>query len=61
MKCPACGAAEVAHETRDIPYTYKGQTAIKAVSGHYYPAFGEGITDFQESIPITTEMLALSR
>ena len=26
MKCPACGAAELLHDTRDVPYTYKGET-----------------------------------
>jgi len=25
MKCPLCGAAELIHDTRDIPYTYKGE------------------------------------
>ncbi|MCW3611357.1 type II toxin-antitoxin system MqsA family antitoxin, partial [Burkholderia cenocepacia] len=24
MKCPCCGAAELIHDTRDMPYTYKG-------------------------------------
>lgn len=23
MKCPCCGAAELIHDTRDMPYTYK--------------------------------------
>jgi len=26
MKCPVCGAAELIHDTRDLPYTYKGET-----------------------------------
>ena len=25
MKCPCCGAAELIHDTRDMPYTYKGE------------------------------------
>lgn len=62
MKCPACGSAEMVHETRDMPYTYKGETTtIKAVTGHYCPACGEGITDFPESTRVTTEMLAFNR
>jgi hypothetical protein len=33
MKCPVCGAAELIHDTRDLPYTYKGDaTMIPAVS-----------------------------
>ena len=30
MKCPVCGAAELVHDVRDIPYTYKGKTTMKA-------------------------------
>ena len=26
MKCPVCGAAELIPDTRDLPYTYKGET-----------------------------------
>ena len=26
MKCPCCGAAELIHDTRDMPYIYKGET-----------------------------------
>ena len=40
MKCPNCGAAELAHDTRNMPYTYKGEkTSIPAVTGDYCPAF----------------------
>ena len=39
MKCPACGAAELIHDTRDLPYTYKGETTIIAsVAGNFCPA-----------------------
>lgn len=44
MKCPVCGAAELIHDTRDIPYTYKGEsTTIPAVTGDFCPACGEVI------------------
>ncbi len=34
MKCPCCGAAELIHDTRDVPYIYKGDaTTILAVKG----------------------------
>lgn len=34
MKCPACGAAKLAHDTRDLAYTYKGEsTTVPAVAG----------------------------
>ncbi len=42
MICPSCGAAELIHDTRDISYTYKGETtSIPAVTGDFCPACGE--------------------
>lgn len=42
MKCPCCGAAELIHDTREMPYTYKGEsTSIPAVTGDFCPACGE--------------------
>lgn len=44
MKCPVCGAAELIHDTRDLPYTYKGETTtLPAVTGDFCPACGEVI------------------
>jgi HTH-type transcriptional regulator/antitoxin MqsA len=49
MKCPVCGAAELIHDTRDMPYTYKGDsTTIPAVSGDFCPACSEVILDRQQ-------------
>ena len=46
MKCPVCGAAELIHDTRDLPYTYKGETTtISAVTGEHCPACSEVILD----------------
>lgn len=62
MKCPVCGAAEMVHDTRDLPYTYKGETTIiKAVTGEFCPACGESITDFAESSRVSADMLAFNR
>jgi len=42
MKCPVCGAAELMQDTRDLPYTYKGEvTVIPAVTGEFCPACDE--------------------
>ncbi len=42
MKCPCWGAAELLHDTRDMPYTYKGEsTTITAVTGDFCPACSE--------------------
>lgn len=44
MKCPSCGAAELLQDTRDIPFTYKGETtAIPSVTGGFCPACGEAV------------------
>jgi HTH-type transcriptional regulator/antitoxin MqsA len=46
MKCPSCGAAELIHDTRDIPYTYKDETTtILEVTGDFCQACGEIILD----------------
>jgi len=42
--CPTCGAASIVHETRDLPYTYKGQTTtIHGVEGDYCDACGDAV------------------
>lgn len=46
MQCPVCGAAELVHDTRDLPYTYKGETTtITDVTGDFCPACAEAILD----------------
>jgi HTH-type transcriptional regulator/antitoxin MqsA len=46
MKCPSCGAADLIQDTRDVPYTYKGEvTSIPAVTGEFCPACGEIVMD----------------
>lgn len=46
MKCPSCGASELIHDTRDIPYTYKGETqTIPSVTGDFCPACSEVVLD----------------
>jgi HTH-type transcriptional regulator / antitoxin MqsA len=50
MKCPACGAAELVHDTRDITHTYKGEvTALHSVTAQFCPACGESVLSAQES------------
>jgi HTH-type transcriptional regulator / antitoxin MqsA len=62
MKCPVCGAAELVHDTRDLPYTYKGETTlIPAVTGDFCPACAESILDASESDRVMREMRAFSR
>ncbi len=62
MKCPACGAAELVHDTRDMPYTYKGETtSIPAVVGDFCPACGESMLDAAESSRVSAAMLAFNK
>lgn len=62
MKCPVCGAEELVHDTRDLPYTYKGETTtIPAVTADYCPACNESITDIQETDRVMREMQAFSQ
>jgi len=62
MKCPVCGVAELIHDTRDMPYTYKGETTvIAAVTGDFCPACAESVLDAAESNRVMREMRAFSK
>lgn len=62
MKCPVCGAAELIHDTRNIPYTYRGQTTvISSVEGDFCPACNESLLDVGESDRVMREMRAFSK
>lgn len=61
MKCPMCGGAELVHDTRDMPYTYKGEsTIIPAVTGDYCPVCDEAILDINESRRTSASMREFS-
>jgi len=62
MKCPVCGAAELIHDTRDLPYTYKGEnTVIPSVVADFCPACGESIIDSAETERVMQEMQAFNK
>ena len=62
MKCPVCGAAKLVRDTRDVPYTYKGEsTVIPAVSGEFCPACSEVVMDAGESARASTLMLEFNK
>ena len=62
MECPVCGAARLIHDTRDLPYTYKGETTvIPAVTADFCPACGESITDMAETERVMREMQAFNK
>jgi len=58
MKCPSCGGAKLARDTRDIPYTYKGESSvIENVTGDYCAACGEVVLDADESVRTSALMV----
>jgi HTH-type transcriptional regulator/antitoxin MqsA len=62
MKCPVCGAAELIHDTRDMPYTYKGaSTVIEGVTGDFCPACDEAVLDVAESTRTSELMLQFNK
>ena len=62
MKCPCCGAAELIHDTRDMPYIYKGETTtIPAVTADFCSACDESITDMDETERVMREMQAFNK
>ena len=62
MRCPNCGAAELVHDTRDVPYAYKGEaTVFAAVSGDWCPVCGEGVFDAATSRRLSAEMQAFGK
>lgn len=62
MKCPSCAAAKLVHDTRDMPYTYKGEsTMITAVTGDFCPACGEVVLDAAESTRTSAAMLEFNK
>jgi len=51
MKCLICAGSELVHDTRDIPYTYKGEsTIIPAVTGDFCPVCDEVVLEKSEAV-----------
>lgn len=62
MKCPVCGAANLIRDTRDLPWTYKGQhTVIATVTGDFCPACAESVLDMAESVRVMHAMQTFSK
>jgi HTH-type transcriptional regulator / antitoxin MqsA len=50
MKCPVCAGANMVRDTRDISYTYKGETTtLPQLTGQFCPACDESLLDLKES------------
>lgn len=62
MKCPVCGAADLVHNTRDLTYTYKGETTtLPNVTGEFCPACNESVLDANESRRVSDLMLDFNK
>lgn len=62
MKCPVCNMAELIHDSRDLPYTYKGEnTVIPAVEGEFCPSCSEVILSLEESNRTNELMLQFNK
>ena len=62
MQCPICAKEELVHDTRDLPYTYKGEsTTIPGVTGAFCPSCGEAVLDREESARISAMMLDFNK
>lgn len=62
MKCPVCHDAELIHDTRDISYTYKGETTIiPRVTGKHCPACTESLLGPKESDRVMKAMQAFTK
>ena len=62
MKCPSCGATQLVRDTRDLPYTYKGEsTVLPAVTGEFCLSCNESVLDAAQSRRSMELMLAFNK
>lgn len=62
MKCPSCAMTDLVHDTRDMPYTYKGEsTTIPEVTGDFCRSCGEAVMDVAESRRTSLAMLEFNK
>ena len=62
MNCPICARGDLVHDTRDLAYTYKGEsTAIPAVTGEFCPDCGEATLNAEESARVSAMMLDFNK
>ena len=62
MKCPICAEQELVPDTRDIDYSYKGESAkIFSVQGDFCPSCGEMILDSTEAAKVSAAMMEFNK
>jgi len=62
MKCPICANAELVTDTRELPYTYKGETTtLPTVTGEFCPVCGEMVLSAEEATRTSALMLEFNK
>lgn len=62
MKCPSCSAGKWVRDSRDLSYSYKGEsTVLPQVTGEFCTACDESILDAAESRRTMSLMLAFNK
>lgn len=62
MQCPCCEAADLIHDTRDMPYVYKGRsTSVPAVTCEFCPACGEVLLNREHGDQYINQIAAFQR
>ena len=62
MNCPSCGIGKLVRDTRDLPYTYKGEsTVLPQVTGEFCTGCDETVLDAGESRRTMNLMLAFNK
>ena len=62
MKCPLCAEQDLLLDTRDIEYSYKGEsTGILSVQGEFCPACGEMLLDSTEAARVSAAMVEFNK
>lgn len=58
MKCPSCGGAELVHDTREVSYTYKGEsTILPKMKGDFCLACGDALFAPNEAKRVSALMI----
>jgi HTH-type transcriptional regulator/antitoxin MqsA len=62
MKCPVCGSGALVRATRNLPYTYKGETTmIPEVEADFCEACGEAVLDPDTAARCSAAMLSFNK
>lgn len=62
MQCPSCDNQKMVLETRDVPYSYRGQsTMIKNVTAEYCPSCDEMVLEHEEAQRLSDAMSAFNK